>query len=259
MNSKPLRRGFTLIELLVVIAIIAILIGLLIPAVQKVRDAANRIVCTNNMKQIGLGMLNYENNKGGLPPSRTDGTVITAPWYPHQHCWTAALLPYIEQTADFNLYNYNVDWDNPVNYTAIRTQMKIFLCPSTPGEFRVDTTIAAEPACGDYQAVNAIKDFVGINCFSLLHVNGKTDPRLAGAMTYNLNTPLLSITDGLSNTILVGEDAGRPGLYGAGGKLLNATSVGQAGWADPDRDLGRRWVAAEWHNPGNMCHELFEQ
>jgi prepilin-type processing-associated H-X9-DG protein len=144
------------------------------------------------------------------------------------------LLPYIEQTADFNLYHYNEDWDNPVNYAAIRTQMKLFICPSTPGEFRSDTTIAAEPAAGDYQAVNAIKDFVGINCFSLLHITNKSDPRLVGAMTYNVNTPLLSITDGLSNTILVGEDAGRPGLYAAAGKLINATSVGQAGWADPN-------------------------
>jgi prepilin-type N-terminal cleavage/methylation domain-containing protein/prepilin-type processing-associated H-X9-DG protein len=236
MIPKPSSRGFTLIELLVVIAIIAVLIGLLLPAVQKVREAANRIACTNNMKQIGLGMLNYENTKGGLPPSRTDGTVSTAPWYPHQHCWTAGLLPFIEQTNDFNLYNYNADWNSPVNYTAIRTQLKLFLCPSTPGEVRIDTSITAEPAAGDYQAVNAIKDFVGLNCFNLLHITGKTDPRLVGAMTYNVNTPLLSIADGLSNTILVGEDAGRPFLYGAGGKLINsnASSVGQAGWADPN-------------------------
>src|SRR5208282_39424 len=106
-----IRTAFTLIELLVVIAIIAILIGLLLPAVQKVREAANRISCTNNMKQIGLGTLNYELTEGGLPPSRTDGTVASAPWYPYQHCWTVALLPYIEQTADFNLYDYKANWN----------------------------------------------------------------------------------------------------------------------------------------------------
>jgi prepilin-type N-terminal cleavage/methylation domain-containing protein/prepilin-type processing-associated H-X9-DG protein len=234
MSHLPVRRGFTLIELLVVIAIIAILIGLLLPAVQKVREAANRISCTNNMKQIGLGTLNYELTEGGLPPSRTDGTVASAPWYPYQHCWTVALLPYIEQTADFNLYDYKANWDDLVNYPAIRTQLKLFICPSTPGEYRTDTTIPANPACGDYQAVNAIKNFVAIDCFGTVNITNKSDPRLVGAMTYNVITPLLSITDGVSNTILVGEDAGRPALYAAEGKLINPTSIGQAGWADPN-------------------------
>src|ERR1700704_5416667 len=100
------RTAFTLIELLVVIAIIAVLIGLLLPAVQKVRDAAARLQCQNNLKQIGLGMMNYEATNGGLPPSRTDGTVVGAPFYPYSHSWSAALLPYIEQTASFNLYSY---------------------------------------------------------------------------------------------------------------------------------------------------------
>src|SRR6478672_5109741 len=100
------RRAFTLIELLVVIAIIAVLLALLLPAVQKVREAANRISCQNNLKQIGLGMANFEATMGGLPPSRTEGTVAGAPYYPYQHSWSAALLPYIEQTAAFNLYSY---------------------------------------------------------------------------------------------------------------------------------------------------------
>jgi prepilin-type processing-associated H-X9-DG protein len=82
--------------------------------------------------------------------------------------------------------------------------------------------------------VSAIKDFVGVDCFSLLGITGKTDPRLVGALTYNVNTPLLSIIDGLSNTILVAEDSGRPALYAGGDKLINLTSVGQAGWADPN-------------------------
>src|SRR5262245_44519527 len=111
-RDRTNTAGFTLIELLVVIAIIAILIGLLLPAVQKIREAANRITCTNNLKQIGLGMHNYESTFGGLPPSRTTGAVSTAPYFPYSHSWTVALLPYIEQTNSFNLYDYKADWNN---------------------------------------------------------------------------------------------------------------------------------------------------
>src|SRR5579872_760544 len=213
MNRMPSRRGFTLIELLVVIAIIAILIGLLLPAVQKVREAAAKIQCQNNLKQIGLGLLNYESTNGGLPPSATatQGPVQGAPHYPYSHSWSASLLPYIEQTADYNLYHYNANWNDPVNYTAIRSPMKLFNCPSTPGSGieRFDTAISAEPACGDYGAINAIKDFVGINCFGLTKIHSSNDPRIVGGMQRDANTPINSILDGTSNTILIGEDAGR--------------------------------------------------
>jgi prepilin-type N-terminal cleavage/methylation domain-containing protein/prepilin-type processing-associated H-X9-DG protein len=232
-STRQRRGGFTLIELLVVIAIIAILIGLLLPAVQKIREAANRMKCQNNLKQIGLGMHNYESAYGGLPPSRTTGTVANAPNFPFQHSWTAALLPYIEQTNAFNLYVYTADWNNPVNYQAIRVPLKVFNCPTTPMQPRFDTEIAAQPASGDYHAMNAIKNFVGVNCFGYVGVLNADDPRLVGPMMRDFNSPFASIIDGLSNTIFVAEDAGRPKFYNQKGQVFDPVGK-EGGWADPN-------------------------
>ena len=227
------RAGFTLIELLVVIAIIAILIALLVPAVQKVRAAAARLQCENNLKQIGLGMHNYAGVFKGFPPSRTTGNVASAPYFPYQHSWSAALLPYIEQTATFNLYTYKADWNNPANYAAIRTYMPLFNCPSTPSQPRQDTTISAQPSAGDYHAMNAIKNFVGINCFGYIGNLNPDDPRLVGGMRRDQITRFAEITDGTSNTILVAEDAGRPAFYNAKQQIFDPVGK-EGGWADPN-------------------------
>src|SRR5437879_12005775 len=127
------RNGFTLIELLVVIAIIAVLIGLLLPAVQKVREAANRIKCTNNLKQIGLAEPGYHDTYGKFtcswdyeqakPPTRP--TAVS-------HAWSVYLLPYIEQDNLYKQYNFNGVLYNDPNATVVKTPLKIFQCPSSP-------------------------------------------------------------------------------------------------------------------------------
>jgi prepilin-type N-terminal cleavage/methylation domain-containing protein/prepilin-type processing-associated H-X9-DG protein len=242
--------GFTLIELLVVIAIIAVLIGLLLPAVQKVREAANRAQCGNNLKQLGLALHAYENAHKAFPPSRTDGSVGSAPWFPHSHSWSAAILPYIEQDSVYKIYNYAAEWNDPKNYPAIQTQVAIHNCPSFPVGPRVDTTITSNAACGDYSVINGIHPPVGINCFGLVRLTSDLDPRLVGALVKNQRSRIADIIDGASHTILVIEDAGRPLAYAADGIVATVMPVmTQGGWADPGAPF-----SIDGSNPDGTIH-----
>src|SRR5690348_15576994 len=127
------RRGFTLIELLVVIAIIAVLIALLLPAVQSAREAARRIHCTNNLKQLGLGMHNYESANGVLPPqmvltfNASGGVFWKSSWSA-----TSRITPFLELGAVYNAINYTNRVSDPSNATAVSTQLSVLLCPSEP-------------------------------------------------------------------------------------------------------------------------------
>src|SRR5262249_1320125 len=151
MNMRPRpaqRRAFTLIELLVVIAIIAVLIGLLLPAVQKVREAAARINCTSNMKQLGLACLNYETAYGGLPPDAITKNNSQMPYIPYVpgtvpppgqtsgtqgRCSTLVpLLPFVEQNNIAPLYTFNVDFSDPANTNVLTIPFHLFHCPSSP-------------------------------------------------------------------------------------------------------------------------------
>ncbi|MDX2035346.1 MAG: DUF1559 domain-containing protein [Isosphaeraceae bacterium] len=136
MNTRRLRSGFTLIELLVVIAIIAVLIALLLPAVQAAREAARRIQCTNNIRQVALAMQNYHSSSGSLPPGRKGCCWGT---------WQAFVLPYLEQNSMYNSFNTMggngvpevnrmLRYEGPANTTVTQNRLSMLTCPSSPVE-----------------------------------------------------------------------------------------------------------------------------
>ena len=200
MRARRSRTAFTLIELLVVIAILAILIGLLLPAVQKVRESAARVQCQNNLKQIGLALQNYHDTHHAFPPGYlasgpyADGFTDTAPGWG----WAAFLLPSLEQD---NLFR-QLTFSQPVqNSPAIQTVVKTYLCPS---DIYPTGAFAVADAFGKTIAVAAPSSYAAC-------VGGDesdtTGPSGLGVFSRNSHTRLTAITDGSSQTILVGERA----------------------------------------------------
>ncbi len=215
-----------------VIAIIVVLMALLLPAIQKVREAANRMRCKSNLKNLGVALHNFANDHSGqFPPGR----VATRNGFPElgipaaptgtipSHSWVPFILPYIEQQPLSNQYARDVltqGWAHPSNRPAVTSvQLKIMQCPSAKANrlhieaFPASAMNRPWGACGDYAAIKGVRTGAG-----QLATSGLVDPvaNFEGSMPDSEMRRIIDIKDGTSNTIVIAEVAGRPELWRAG-------------------------------------------
>jgi prepilin-type N-terminal cleavage/methylation domain-containing protein/prepilin-type processing-associated H-X9-DG protein len=244
------RRAFTLIELLVVIAIIAVLIGLLLPAVQKVREAANRTKCANNLKQLALAFHNYQDSNGSLPPSVTyistlntdasNGTLYMG--------WGVAILPFVEQDNLFRRYDNTKYNSDAVNAPVLATSLPIQNCPTDPSagdpqtveyagySTRQQATSSYKVVAGTYGAVNDSRFWDWSPSLPSLAANNSQSRGLihgTGPMSAGFPAPesLAAVPDGTSNTLMIGEyhtttDLNRKAFWAVSTSFYAAGSMG---------------------------------
>jgi prepilin-type N-terminal cleavage/methylation domain-containing protein len=241
------RPGLTLVELLVVIAIIGVLVALLLPAVQAAREAARRASCSNNLRQVGLGVHQFENVERKLPPGYdfhidanksvgNNGAVVNG--------FLTLILPYLEQQPLEDLYDYKQGFDHKVNQPAVNTRVSIYQCPSTPGERVMEiVNLLAFRALGkakqghtgqatDYFGVRAIHDPTGERAYGVFL--GLFPPEEGAPPTRVIRWA--DITDGTSNTLLLVEMAGRPERY-LSGEALGKQDYYAGTWAGVNGEM----------------------
>ena len=222
-SSSTGAAGFTLVELLVVIAIIGVLIALLLPAIQAARESARRTQCTNNVKQVMLGFLNYCDVNKGIPNRFSlSGTTLTS-----GHGWGVTILPFIEEINLYNRWNNKKSFFDPENQAFCSTPVSSYLCPSSPISPRlmpvsVSTTQTSTGIAGDYVVFHQITT---TGSTATCNPCDTAAPKNAGTLT-----PLRQITDGTAHTLLLSEQAGRPDYWLAGVKQATSNPTNPLFW-----------------------------
>jgi prepilin-type N-terminal cleavage/methylation domain-containing protein/prepilin-type processing-associated H-X9-DG protein len=260
------RAAFTLIELLVVIAIVGVLLALLLPAVQKVREAAARMKCQNNLKQFGLALHGFHDANDYLPA----GMVTELDIQDSYHTGFTYLLPYIEQDNVHRLYQYDKPWYDSANYTAVEQQAPIFFCPSNRTSGIIDLTPFIE------QWSTAMPPYVGASDYVLCkgaNAGLRSDPSripsqarglfniaqanydLAGVTVSWRPTPqfrvrFTDITDGLSSTFAIGEAAGG-NSYFAIADVNNPSQAATEPFINGPAPADQAWSAASLGDPSH--------
>jgi len=219
------QLGFTLVELLVVIAIIGVLVGLLLPAVQSAREAARRIQCANNLKQIGLAAIQHADALGRFPSGAQTSAFLPGS---HRLMWSGQLLPFLEQTNLRNTVDPDKPWDTfAPNIAAMRTSLTVFRCPSA----------AAPDSFGQFIDDRIPCTYLGCASGTIRTESG-SGPMIGsdyqnGALYSNSQTRHRDFLDGLSNTMLIAESLFLPGVSGpdhdGNGQIIDHWSVGSPG------------------------------
>jgi prepilin-type N-terminal cleavage/methylation domain-containing protein len=219
--KPPLRRAFTLVELLVVIAIIGILIALLLPAIQAVREAARRVSCTNNLTQIGLALQGYQSAQGALPSGVTDptGPIHSVPSGYHVG-WMVRILPYIDEKPTYEHVDFSVGVYDPKNAAVRDLGISVFTCPSYSGLLRPDLASlpgAAQSGEDDEYDASGPGPAAPLRSWSFSNyagchndVEAPIDADNHGVLFLNSRITERDVTDGPSHTIYVGEKLASP-------------------------------------------------
>jgi prepilin-type N-terminal cleavage/methylation domain-containing protein len=239
--AKFRRVGFTLVELLVVIAIIGVLVGLLLPAVQAAREAARRAQCSNNLRQVGLGLTNYESGFRRLPRGWVDNNASARPGWG----WAYSVLPFLEWNNLHSQIDQRFDTTSPTNQAFLLSVVPTFICPSDP----TDTTfeIGEEDAHGHHHGGHNVDEghklfrmaksnYIGV--FGTLEI-GDHLYEGDGVFFGNSSIRLQDIVDGLSNTMIVGERGSR-----LGGSVWH-------GWIHEAAEAPARFLGSTDHTPNS--------